>query len=249
MLGPCIGKGFISHERKEPPHSFRKNVWMVYADIEEIHQCLKGIPSLLASFPGNQLRTPVYLNERLRELDVHSEDVRIFALTQPGILDYSFNPVSFYFAFDQDELVALLADVTNTPWEERHCYALKSGKPSSKRNCYSFTFDKHFYVSPFLPMRGQYRLRLTLQREAVAVAMRLRTEATTFFAVLSLKMAPFSKKDLLTTSLLHPAQNLRTVKTIYWHAFRLLLKNVPVIPYTKKTAQKADRLHESSSVD
>lgn len=249
MLEPCIGKGFVSHKRENPPHSFRKNVWMVYADIEEIHQCLKGVPSVLASFPGNQLRTPDYLRERLRELDVHSRSVRIFALTQPGILGYSFNPVSFYFAFEQGELLALLADVTNTPWEERHCYALKTEPSSRRTNCYRFTFDKRFYVSPFLPMLGNYSVRLTFQKDVITVAMRLRTEATAFFAVLSLEMLPFSKEALLRTSLLYPAQNLRTVKTIYWHAFRLWLKNVPVIPYSKKVAQQSDRLREPSSVD
>jgi len=47
-------------------------------------------------------------------------------LTQPRYFGYGMNPVSFYYCFDEaDESVeAIVAEVNNTPWRERHCYVL-----------------------------------------------------------------------------------------------------------------------------
>ena len=45
-------------------------------------------------------------------------------LTMPRIAGLVFNPVSFYYAFEPDgeTLAGVLAEVTNTPWGERHTY-------------------------------------------------------------------------------------------------------------------------------
>ena len=221
---------------------------MLFADIEEIHECLNGVPKLLASLPTNQLRTPCYLREKLQNLGICTEEVRIFALTQPGILSYSFNPVTFYFAYHRNNLVALLVDVTNTPYEERHCYALKTEDNPKDQICYRFAFDKDFFVSPFLPMLGTYRVRVSLKRTHITVAMRLESEVSNLFAVLSLELIPYSRSEIKRISLLHPLQNLNTVKTIYWHAFRLLFKGVPIYPHTKKTEVNDESLPNHSNV-
>ena len=46
-------------------------------------------------------------------------------LTQLRTFGYVFNPVTFYYCFDEDErLDAVVAEITNTPWNERHAYVL-----------------------------------------------------------------------------------------------------------------------------
>ena len=70
-----------------------------------------------------------------------------------------FNPISLYFCTGADgqEVEALVAEVENTPWHERHAYVV--GPPGRHR------FAKSMHVSPFLPMDVDYELRYTAPAE------------------------------------------------------------------------------------
>ena len=72
-------------------------------------------------------------------------------LTNLRCLGHLFNPVSFYYCFDRagEELEAVVAEVTNTPWGERHAYVLGvRGTDGGVRE----RVDKVFHVSPFMAM-------------------------------------------------------------------------------------------------
>ncbi len=47
-------------------------------------------------------------------------------LTHLRFFGYSFNPVSFYYVFDAADrrVETIVAEITNTPWKERHAYVL-----------------------------------------------------------------------------------------------------------------------------
>ncbi len=47
-------------------------------------------------------------------------------LTQPRVLGWLFNPISIYYLYEPDgrTLDAVVFEVTNTPWHERHWYVL-----------------------------------------------------------------------------------------------------------------------------
>ncbi len=47
-------------------------------------------------------------------------------LTHLRYFGYCFNPVSFYYCFDarRDRVETIVAEITNTPWNERHAYVL-----------------------------------------------------------------------------------------------------------------------------
>jgi DUF1365 family protein len=48
-------------------------------------------------------------------------------LTNLRYFGHCFNPVSFYYCFDEpgERVEAVVAEVTNTPWGERHAYVLE----------------------------------------------------------------------------------------------------------------------------
>ena len=73
-------------------------------------------------------------------------------LTNLRSLGLCFNPVSFYYCFDAagQQLQAVLAEVTNTPWGERQAYVI-AGEAGR--------FQKLMHVSPFMPMDQAYTLR------------------------------------------------------------------------------------------
>ena len=85
-------------------------------------------------------------------------------LTHLTYFGYCFNPVSFYYIFNKNELSKLntiIAEVSNTPWMEQHAYVLNESIPNvefTKRtdNMIQVKWDKQFHVSPFMEMNYTY---------------------------------------------------------------------------------------------
>ena len=87
-------------------------------------------------------------------------------LTHLRYLGACFNPVTFYYCFEPDgeRLHSVLAEITNTPWGERHAYALDCRGRAGR--VHRFSFDKAFHVSPFMCMAHRYHWRLSVPRRA-----------------------------------------------------------------------------------
>ena len=138
MPASAIYTGWVGHRRFLPvPHGFNYRLFMMYLDLDELPTLfdkrwfwsVRG--SNLAWFkredyygdPGLSLRTAI------ADL-VHRETGRrptgpIRLLTHMRYFGHCFNPVSFYFCHELDgRLAAILCEVRNTPWRERHHYVL-----------------------------------------------------------------------------------------------------------------------------
>jgi DUF1365 family protein len=185
-LKSAIFKGQIRHRRFEPKsHAFTYPIFMLYLDLDEL-------PSLIAkkwycSFSGvNVVRfkrsdffAPDKPNLKKALIDKVADSVTpelaasiksVRGLMHLRYLNIVFNPVVLYYCYDVEErLVAIVSEITNTPWEERHAYVLPVGdnqvKGSQSLPSYSlkgkerhqFEFQKVFHVSPFNPMNMDYR--------------------------------------------------------------------------------------------
>ena len=129
-------------------------------------------------------------------------------LEMPRSLGVGFNPVRFHFEMDGDEVVAFAAEVTNTPWGERHTYEFdgRSGRAS-----------KAMRVSPFLEMDHEYVCHASAPGNHLTVHVEnLRGGERVFDATLSLERRP--PGDLRRLRLRYPAQTLRVLALIYGHA-------------------------------
>jgi uncharacterized protein len=125
-----------------------------------------------------------------------------------------FNPVSFYYCFEDGELRWIVAQVTNTPWGERHAYVLGAR---------GGVVAKEMHVSPFMGMEHTYVVRATAPGETLSVHIEShRAGELAFDATLNLRRAPDSR--LLGASL-------RTLALIYVHGLVLWLKRVPHHPH------------------
>src|SRR5205807_4123738 len=115
-------------------------------------------------------------------------DGPIRVLTHPRSFGHCFNPVSFYYCFDDagERLQAVVAEVTNTPWGERHAYVL--GSAPSNGGVLAANFDKAMHVSPFMGMDHRYHVRASTPGRTLSVHIgSSRARTAVFDATLSLR--------------------------------------------------------------
>jgi len=241
--------GWVSHHRRTPrQHAFRYPLFMVWLDLAELDQVFRGRwlwgveRRALASF-----RRADHMGDPGRPLDQCVRDLvaratgrwppgPIRLLTHLRYFGYCFNPVSFYYCYDAAGagVEAIVAEVNNTPWGERHCYVLgagaagAAGAPGMRR----WLSDKQMHVSPFMPMDLQYEWQLTEPGAALRVRMRcLRSAELVFGASLALRRRPLGARALAATLLRFPWMTARVVAAIHWQALLLWLKRVPYHPH------------------
>ena len=83
----------------------------------------------------------------------------IVLVTIPRMLNYVFNPVSFWLCYDiRGRLLAVLCEVNNT-FGETHSYLCMHEDKGAIQAEDWLTTRKVFHVSPFLPREGAYRFR------------------------------------------------------------------------------------------
>jgi uncharacterized protein len=234
MTSLALYEGWVAHRRVEPvSHSFRYRIFLPLFDLEELPQALDPIPLWSARRPApawfrrdDYLGGSLPLAEAAREQAYHCTGRRpagpVRLLANPRYLGVGFNPVSFYFLHDSGgELDSVIAEVTNTPWGERHAYVLEAGS----RTVNEGDFDKALHVSPFMPMDQRY----TWRAPAPGTTLSVQIESTehgerAFDATLNLTRRPLTARGLANPTI-------RLIALIYGHAVALKLKGVPVQPH------------------
>ncbi|MEN3110334.1 DUF1365 domain-containing protein [Uliginosibacterium paludis] len=91
--------------------------------------------------------------------------------TLPRLFGFVFNPVSFWYCLDEEGRVrAVLAEVNNT-FGEHHNYLICHEDHREIRAGDELRARKVFHVSPFYPVRGEYRFRFSTHGSHLAVAI------------------------------------------------------------------------------
>ena len=162
----------------------------------------------------------------------------IRVLTQLRSFGLCFNPVSFYYCLDPTghRLEHVLAEVTNTPWGERHSYVLSDSRPDSP--VIAGAFDKQLHVSPFFGMDHTYQARATTPGETLSVHIANAREGRVVFdATLSMRRRPLTRRTLGEVTARFPVATARVVGLIYGHALALRLKGATYHPHPPAVAR------------
>jgi len=242
-LNSSIYEGWVRHRRFTPStRVFRYRMCMLFLDLAEIERIFdeRWLWSVdrrnLAEFrrsdylgdPGVPLDQAV--RDRIRETSGHAPDGPIRLLTHPRTFGHCFNPVSFYYCYAGDgvTLDTIVAEITNTPWKERHSYVLPLSDCDRHRRAMRWDFGKEFHVSPFIPMQRDYTWRFTAPGRKLHVHMDVKADdRREFDATLVMDRQPLNASNLAGMLLRFPAMSLRVVTAIYWQAALMFFRRMP----------------------
>jgi DUF1365 family protein len=234
-----IYEGRVAHHRREPiDHSFSYPVSMLLLDLDHL-DVLDRHPLWSTSRPAlgrfrreDHLGDPsVPLADAVRDEIERQTGERpagpVRMLATPRTFGHAFNPVRFYYCGDPADVV--LAEVTNTPWGETHCYVLDPNGGQA---------EKVFHVSPFMGMEQEYTWSLSEPGKRLHVQITSDGSAgRTFDATLLLHHRPLDRAGLTRVLARHPAATLATLARIYTQALRLKLKGAPYFKHPDRTAR------------
>lgn len=230
-VAPVVYECTLRHIRRAPIHNdftYRTYLWLV--DLDDVPR-FPGPLRFLAGFrsrdhfgpPDFTLRASVdhYLAEH--GIDLHGG--RVLMLANARVLGHVFNPLSVYWCHAASgELACIIAEVHNT-YGGRHCYLLT---PDAAGRAEA---EKGFYVSPFIPIDGVYRMSLPEPGERLHLTIRLDLPGRPpFVAVLRGRRKPAGIVGLLRASLRHPLPTLQVAARIRLQGIKLYLRGLPVVP-------------------
>lgn len=276
----AIYRGTVRHRRFYPKHhEFSYESTLFYIDLDELPFLFDDIRgwSLEARNIGRFCRAD-YLGDAAVPLKQAVQDevmgllgycpqgpVRM--LTNLRVWGVCFNPVTFYYVFDDDAVFprVILAQVNNTPWNQRYCYALECDPQTGKINTH---FEKQFHVSPFNPLAMTYRWISTSPAENLVVHLENHAPPAVHVdtvesasaenpilhmdATLTLVREPWSRSALQGILWAQPWLAIKVPVAIYWEALKLLIKRVPfyghsAMPVATATLVNSNRSGEEAS--
>lgn len=245
-LASALYRGRVWHKRRSPRvHAFSYRLSLLWLDLDEQAQVF-GLSTLWSDhwYSPMRFRESDYLS---RHRHAHESlaccarrlarehldlplDGPVRLLTQVRSFGLLFNPVSFFYCYHANgQLGAIIAEVSNTPWNERFCYLLPAQPDSATQ---SFSLDKAFHVSPFMPLSQTYRMRFSTPGQQARVLIQSQQNGQPVFdAALQLQRLPLSPAVLRREALSFPFMVIKTVTGIYWQALRLWLKRTPVFSH------------------
>jgi DUF1365 family protein len=147
------------------------------------------------------------------------------------------SPLNLYYIFNEaDEHVEfVVAEVNNTPWNERHCYVLWDGNRESETKELQFTHAKDFHVSPFMGMNFQYDWRLTEPGSDLRVQLANTRDSRQLFAAgMTLKRRELDRQQLRRMTFRYPMMTAQITAGIYYQALKLWWKKCPSYTHPKK---------------
>ena len=151
---------------------------------------------------------------------------RVCILAQLRCFGIYFSPVKFFFLYANNTVKYLVAEVSNTPWNNSHCYLIDLISPAATK--------KVLHVSPFMNLDMEYRWRVKEPAASTEIIIENWRDEHLFTAAFSATRYEISAKKMTAVFLRWPIVSLSIVRAIYWQALKLFLKGIRFVPYQTK---------------
>lgn len=261
----CLYNCRVLHHRYSPKdYAFASRIFMWLIDLDELDQLTRRIPLLSRNrrnvyafrdddhlhlgHPTLRANVEAYLHRQ----GITGTPHRIELLTNLRTFGHVFNPVSFFFAFDeQNQIIGIIVEVHNT-FGELKPFFIHPHDPAARS--FRSEHPKEFYISPFSDLDDFLEIRASLPGPTIGLTVNSRhpgEERPFFHSSLSGRRIPLTTRSLLGYTARFPFVTVKVVALIHFHAVRLYLKKVPF--FRKKSRphlQKGilPKKHQSSSL-
>lgn len=235
MSGSALYAGKVGHTRLRPfRHSFEYRIYTLLVDLDELDRLERRLRLFshnrfnlfgLADRdhgPRNGSGLRRWIDHHLEAAGIELEGGPVRLLSFPRVLGYSFDPLTIWYCFHADgSLRAVLHEVKNT-FGEQHSYLVPVG-PDLKHS-----FDKEFFVSPFIDMDARYEFVINAPGKHLSVDI---TQSDTGGEILRASLRgsrlELTDRNLLKVFFTHPLLTLKVIVAIHWQGFRLWRKGAP----------------------
>ena len=240
--------GTLQHARYSPKrHLFAYQVFMPFVELDSLPQFIKQLPFwslgrwaparfVRGDFLGDQsVPLAEAVRQRIFEETGQQHTGPIYLLANWRYFGYQNNPIAVYYCYDTagEQLEYVVAEVTNTPWGERHSYVLRAPGDDAPLRA---EFDKALHVSPFNPMDMTYRWTSNAPGDDLQIQIALfEGDERIFDALLTLSGQPLDARSARRAILSYPLMTVKVVAGIYWEALRLFLKGVSLHSHPKRS--------------
>lgn len=244
-MNSCIYTVTIMHNRLQPrKHRFAYKLFMFYIDLDELPLLTSRFRLIsrnrfnFFSFRDSEhLQLPVAVPDTLKTTRehitayLHQQGIdigkgKIMLLTNLNVLGYNFNPVSFYYCFDEyGAPLCCVAEVSNT-FREMKPYFI--GKTHFSQGVFELRATKYFYVSPFIDHDADFHFRLPVPGRKLAIHIDdYKNGDRIFISTLTGTRQALTRARLFWYSIRFPLATVQVMTLILWNALLLWLKKVP----------------------
>jgi hypothetical protein len=250
MSAHAIYRGQVGHQRLKPkPHGLHYDIQYFWLDLGALAELPPQIQR--ESFGAFSLRRRDYFQGcaavagiadlaeaarvRAAALGADISDIdQVFLLSPLANWGVYFSPLTQYYLYRQGQPSYLLAEVSNTPWNERHHYLVPLGADGVTE----FSHAKNFHVSPFNPLDMQYYWRIAAPATQFNLLLQnSRLGEKVFSAWFRLQREALDAHSIRRMLIRQPWQNVQVVIRIYWQALKLLVKGLPFYSHQKPKDQ------------